>query len=145
MPITWLSCLHPSDLLSTSGEGTSYCTGCEAVQRKRTTIINNVLLDWFRRRTCELCGDRGFSDPHHLRGRGLGGGSRYDVSYNLISLCRKCHRLEQDYPSEFVRRIVAKRMGWTFEQHCEALLLLNQGIVIGVDRTVEELCTIQST
>ena len=58
------------------------------------TIIDPVLLLAFRLKgRCEWCGKYGAVDPHHLWCRGMGGGSRLDVSENLIALCRECHGL----------------------------------------------------
>jgi hypothetical protein len=45
---------------------------------------------------CEICGNSG-SNPmnklevHHIYSRGMGGGSRLDIGYNLIVLCHDCH------------------------------------------------------
>ena len=52
--------------------------------------IDERLLVYFRGRTCERCG-LGPGEPHHVKPRGHGGGSRLDVACNLISLCRMCH------------------------------------------------------
>lgn len=52
------------------------------------------MLDLFRAAAeCEWCGERnrGRLDPHHLFGRGVGGGTRLDVRINLVALCRQCH------------------------------------------------------
>lgn len=54
------------------------------------SIIDENLLDYFRRKpACEYCGavSPGRLDPHHVRRRGAGGGSRLDVVLNLVSLC----------------------------------------------------------
>ena len=52
-----------------------------------------LLADFRAARRCELCGKPTPSgcDPHHNWPRGIGGGSRLDVRFNLISLCRECH------------------------------------------------------
>lgn len=57
---------------------------------------NEDLLEYFRNRpACEVCGKppaRGTRlDPHHIKARGIGGGSRLDVALNLVALCRRCH------------------------------------------------------
>lgn len=54
---------------------------------------NDDLLDYFRRRPeCELCGlVKACHDPHHIKPKGIGGGSRLDVACNLMALCRACH------------------------------------------------------
>lgn len=38
--------------------------------------------------TCELCGIFGYTERHHIKTRGSGGG---DEPENLIDLCWKCH------------------------------------------------------
>lgn len=53
-------------------------------------------LDWFKARPrCEWCGkpNRSGLDPHHaIHKRGIGGGSRLDIPWNLVALCRwPCH------------------------------------------------------
>lgn len=54
-------------------------------------IANDLLLDYFRSRPCEVCGRAPPSEPHHVYRTGIGGGSRLDVALNLMSLCRLCH------------------------------------------------------
>lgn len=58
------------------------------------TIVDDSLLDEFRGTiACGWCRrvSQGRLDPHHLFGRGHGGGSRLDHRWNLIALCRACH------------------------------------------------------
>ena len=64
-------------------------------------IIDETVLDQFRfAPKCEWCGRaprRGVSlEPHHIHGRGFGGGSRLDVRINLAALCRECHQSHHD-------------------------------------------------
>ena len=42
---------------------------------------------------CEICGVAGGTklEVHHIWPRGIGGGSRLDIGWNLIVLCQKCH------------------------------------------------------
>ncbi len=40
---------------------------------------------------CELCGMVRVCSPHHIFGRGMGGGTRLDVDENLIATCLFCH------------------------------------------------------
>lgn len=40
---------------------------------------------------CEWCKAAGPVCPHHLKHRGMGGGSRLDVRINLIALCQTDH------------------------------------------------------
>jgi|SRR5579862_4433673 len=51
-------------------------------------IVDEALLESFRKRgRCDVCGrlcDR--REPHHLLGKGAGGGGRMDVRENLLSL-----------------------------------------------------------
>jgi hypothetical protein len=56
-------------------------------------IIDEKVLDWFRGKThCEWCSLACVRpDPHHVFGRGIGGGTRLDIMINLIALCRACH------------------------------------------------------
>lgn len=87
-------------------------------------IINKELLNEFRRPgRCEYCGRvcKKLRDPHHLWGRGLGGGERLDVRINLMSLgfafdCN-CHGKFHNgqIKKEDLVAIVAKREGTTPE------------------------------
>lgn len=56
-------------------------------------IVNQQLLKEFRYvARCEFCKRPSQGcDPHHLRCKGMGGGSRLDVRCNLIALDRLCH------------------------------------------------------
>ncbi len=57
-------------------------------------VIDPDLLLAFRLKgRCEHCGLSRPTDPHHLFGRGFGGGTRLDVRLNLMALCRACHDL----------------------------------------------------
>jgi len=80
------------------------------------TIIDENLLQYFRRKDrCELCGmpNQLGVDPHHIKPRGMGGGSRLDVVLNLIALCRACHiRAEAGTPTQLALwHLVADREG----------------------------------
>lgn len=57
-------------------------------------IVNEPLLATFRAATqCEVCRAkiRTGLDPHHVFARGMGGGHRLDVPFNLVAICRTCH------------------------------------------------------
>ncbi len=51
-------------------------------------IVDETLLDKYRCRPCDVCGEGYRSDPHHIRSKGSGGD---DVESNIISCCRICH------------------------------------------------------
>src|SRR5947209_1902092 len=77
-------------------------------------VVNEPLLQYFRTRPmCEHCGLRKGVEPHHVFGRGAGGGTRLDIVVNLIALCPGCHRAAQAYriPQFEVISIVARREG----------------------------------
>jgi hypothetical protein len=84
-------------------------------------IIDEDLLDTFRvPGTCEICGKWCRQrEPHHIYGRGFGGGSRLDIRYNLLSLghsqtfqCQCHHDIHAGKISrEKLLRIVANREG----------------------------------
>lgn len=66
-------------------------------------IIDEALLARFREAgRCELCGKTcDEREPHHVFGRGFGGGTRLDIALNLLAVgsskrfeCR-CHHLAQ--------------------------------------------------
>lgn len=40
---------------------------------------------------CEVCGVGGKLEVHHIFARGMGGGGRLDIPWNLIILCVDCH------------------------------------------------------
>ena len=68
---------------------------------------------------CERCGKRVFTglDPHHVFGRGFGGGKRLDIPLALCAICRTCHDLYHNGKipkSEFVA-IIARRERMTPE------------------------------
>lgn len=69
---------------------------------------------------CEVCGKPvGNRDAHHVRARGLAGGSRVDVPWNLLAACRTCHtRLHYSgKPSRAeLLAIVARREGVSVEE-----------------------------
>jgi hypothetical protein len=70
-------------------------------RRKNRGILpdNEALLDRFRHSPrCSWCGTPTPEgcQPHHLFGRGMGGWSRMDHPWNLISLCLPCHMSHHD-------------------------------------------------
>jgi hypothetical protein len=95
-------------------------------------IIDEPLLHEFRCRPwCEHCLQPAFCtlEVHHLRGKGMGGWSRFDVKENLISLCRACHQAYHDgrIPKEHLLAIVARRERLTVEELEEKLRRLSDG------------------
>jgi hypothetical protein len=62
-------------------------------------IVDPDMLDLFRLMRCEYCKRpcRYPTHPHHVFGRGFGGGTRLDIRVNLIGLCGpwdgNCHGL----------------------------------------------------
>jgi hypothetical protein len=89
-------------------------------------IVNERILREFReKQRCEHCGadTRTGADPHHVAGRGHGGGNRMDVPINLVGLCRFCHtRLHNGViPRKAMLEIVAEREGVLPEQVKAAL------------------------
>jgi hypothetical protein len=83
-------------------------------------IIDKALLAEFRSPGyCEKCFLPCFwgRDPHHLFGRGMGGGKRFDYRLFLLSLCRFCH--DDAHAGKITRAelvaIVAAREGVTAE------------------------------
>jgi hypothetical protein len=76
-------------------------------------IVNEATLDLFRLPVpCAWCRIRVATDPHHLFGRGHGGGLRLDVAIALVSLCATCHRMHHDGHQPTRRellKIVARR------------------------------------
>ena len=84
-------------------------------------VRNEELLDQFREAwTCEICGKpaRDGCDPCHVYAKGMGGGRRLDIRYNLVSGHRWCHRDSHDgkYSQEYMLGLVAKREGVSIEQ-----------------------------
>ena len=82
-------------------------------------IIDKALLSLFGLGVwCAYCGKRAPGlDPHHLWAKGLGAGSRLDISINLIGLDRRCHTLVHagKIKKAALLAIVAKREGTTPE------------------------------
>ncbi len=84
-------------------------------------VIDNDLLNEFRHAgICEFCLRRVTNrEPHHIIGRGMGGGRRMDVRINLISLCAEfsggahCHTLVHvgRIGREKLLAVVARREG----------------------------------
>lgn len=78
-------------------------------------IVDEQLLHSFRTKgRCERChrpNPGGFTIPHHVFCRGIGGGTRIDHPYNLIALCHECHQAFHDgrIDREDVVTIVADR------------------------------------
>lgn len=80
--------------------------------------LDNDLLKEFRDKSCEWCGLPPPNDPHHIFKRGFGGGNRFDIRFNLISLCRECHRkAECDIirDSDLCRKIIEREM-WKLQR-----------------------------
>jgi hypothetical protein len=95
-------------------------------------IIDEPLLHEFRCKPwCEHCKytSMGMLEPHHLRGKGMGGWSRFDVKYNLIALCRFCHQSYHDGRIDKAKlmAIVARRERVTVEELEEMLRRLTDG------------------
>jgi hypothetical protein len=90
-------------------------------------IISPKTLKLFRcAGRCEWCGqwcDR--RDPHHVRPRGIGGGSRLDIRHNLCGLDRQCHNEATDgrITEADMRAIVAQREG-CLQHQIEALVAM---------------------
>jgi hypothetical protein len=57
---------------------------------KKKRIKDNELLEFYRKRRCDVCGQKP-CDPAHIKTTGSGA---HDVHDNLMSLCRK-HHIEQ--------------------------------------------------
>jgi len=61
-------------------------------------LIDREMMEEFRRKErCEWC-KRPVArcEPHHVLGRGIGGGRRIDHPFNLVALCLECHRSHHD-------------------------------------------------
>jgi len=56
---------------------------------KKPRIKNKKLLK-DKKRICQFCGRRDYTDKHHIKTKGSGGD---DIKENLVELCRKCHSL----------------------------------------------------
>ncbi len=68
---------------------------------------------------CEGCGQQAFCEPHHITKRGMGGGSRLDVRWNIVALggaffCG-CHKKADagQITKDTLYRVVASREGKT--------------------------------
>ncbi len=104
---------------------------------KRRAIFDEACLDRFRGPgLCDFC-KRLVSrrEPHHIIRRGLGGGSRYDVSYNLAALCAvfsgglDCHSRVHDghiLRCEIVA-VVSAREGVSYDELEDRLAVLKWG------------------
>ena len=63
---------------------------------------DNDVLDYFRKRPCEVCNKPPPSDPCHIRSKGAGG---KDEPENLMSLCREHHTSQHQMGlKSFVRK-----------------------------------------
>lgn len=83
------------------------------------------LLRYFRTKQCEKCGRTcgGAAQPHHVKPRGHGSGSRLDVAANLIALCWECHESLQEGGRKAQIEcwtIIAAREGLSSWRVCEA-------------------------
>lgn len=95
-------------------------------------IINEALLDEYRAcRTCWWCGKSVAScHVHHLTGRGMGGGLRFDVRENLAALCFACHGSHHDGNrplTEDLLTVVAARLKTTQDALRDRLNCLRWG------------------
>ena len=54
---------------------------------KNKRIVDKKLLK-DKKGICELCGNKGQTEKHHIKSKGSGGN---DTKENLIEVCRKCH------------------------------------------------------
>lgn len=77
------------------------------------TIIDETVLQSFRdARQCEVCDKVGPVEPHHILAKGMGGGKRLDVPYNLVACCRECHtgiHVGNGPPLDYLLATAAKR------------------------------------
>ena len=88
-------------------------------------IDENLLTEFRERSRCENCGRwlREPAHPHHVYGRGFGGGTRMDIRINLCAVCGPhfggvgCHALVHagKIPRSRLLAIVARREGWDVE------------------------------
>lgn len=90
------------------------------------TIHDESTLDLFRGPgRCDLCGAlHSNRHPHHWRCKGMDGGSRLDVRFNLAACCPvPCHLKAHQgkLESEFVLGKIAKREGTTPDAIREAI------------------------
>ncbi len=60
---------------------------------------------------CEFCEESPAVQLHHIKAKGIGGGSCLDVSFNLIMLCVECHAKAHDgaIPKSVLWGIAAER------------------------------------
>ena len=82
-------------------------------------IIDESCLQSFRDKLfCELCEKVRKVEPHHVFGRGFGGGNRLDIPINIVALCRKCHQAFHTghICRSTILRLVAKREGMTVDE-----------------------------
>lgn len=81
-------------------------------------IDKELLAEFHRRGLCERCRQRRKTEPHHVFGRGVGGGTRLDIRLNLLALCHDCHRLYHDgkVPRAELVAIVAAREKLTTDE-----------------------------
>ena len=84
---------------------------------KPTRISDEDILDFYRKRRCDICGKRP-TDACHIRTKGAGG---HDEHNNLMSLCREHHteqhqigfyKMVQKYP--FFGQFLAQK-NWIFD------------------------------
>ena len=75
-------------------------------ERYNVIVKDKRLLERLHREAtaCEFCMTGYPVEVHHIKPRGIGGGSRLDVPFNLVMLCPECHDQAQRYkimPSVF--------------------------------------------
>ncbi len=79
-------------------------------------IDDNLLAEFRANLRCEWCLRLALVQPHHLRAKGMGGGSQLDIRANLIALCTRCHH-SHHYSNRPTRQelleVVAAREGRT--------------------------------
>ena len=75
---------------------------------------------------CELCGNAGYREVHHVFARGMDDAFRNDLAINLVSLCRVCHaRAEQEAGMrEECLKIISEREGISLDVLKTVLLRL---------------------
>ncbi|MGI9951325.1 HNH endonuclease signature motif containing protein [Moorellaceae bacterium AZ2] len=83
-----------------------------------------------RKPYCELCGEKAYGEPHHIRTRGAGGS---DIPENLIQLCWEHHVAVHAgrLPRGDLVAVVAAREGKTPEEICRII-----GLNLKVDRVL---------
>lgn len=106
-------------------------------------IKDEPLLDLFRAAgPCERCQrPQPRREPHHVRAKGMGGGSCLDVRINLIALCTACHGLIQGSKRHEPRvlEIIALREGTTpqaIREEIDRLLRLPKGYKLDREKDV---------